>query len=223
MDRALRALGALRVGQSAYGAQQTECLSMLNALLDRWSADGLAIPQIAQTSKTLTPGTVVYSVGAGQAIDIVRPMDLEDTAFVRLNSTDYPVRKIERQEYNAISDKTSQGLPEVMFYDDRFPVAYLYLYPVPDQAYELRIDHLSAVSAFATAATDQSIPPAYESAIWTSLARDLWPLYPNPGVQQAIYLDANRNKQTIERMNVRVPILRHTLVGGDYDGYSDTI
>lgn len=222
MDRALRALGALRTGQSAAGNQQTECLGMLNALIDRCSVDRLSIPQILQTTETLVAGTVSYSVGAGQDIDIARPFDIEQTSFIRHNDTDYPLVKISRQEYQDIADKTSQGLPAYIFYDDRHPTAYIYLYPVPDQAYELRLDHLSPITSYASAETDKSLPPAAESFLWTQLAVDLWPLYPNTEVLAMINRAADNARRPYAQTNVRVPILRNQMGGaGCYDVVSD--
>lgn len=208
MDRALRSLGALALGASAASSMQSEGLAVLNTLIDRTQADGLMIPQILQTSKTLTSGDGDYTVGTSQDINIARPLDIQDTSFLHFNGQDYPLEKIDRQRYNAIGAKSSQGMPTQVFYDDRFPVGYLYLYPVPDQAYELRLDYLAPITAYATAGTDQNLPPAAESFLWTNLALDLWPFYPNERVLAAVTRAAATSRIAFAKTNVRVPILQ---------------
>lgn len=222
MDRAFRSLGVLRVGASASGDTQAEGLAMLNALIDRWSAENLVIPQVVQSVVTLTPGDGEYTIGTGQDIDIGWPIGVEETSYIRFNNADYRLVELTRQMYNAITVKSSQGLPNRFFYDNLYPVGHLYLYPIPVQAYELHLDTLQPIGGFASAATSISLRPAYESAIWTNLARDLWTLYPNPDVRDAVYRSASENRGVIERLNARVPVLgRQVTTGARYNVYAD--
>lgn len=222
MDKSLRALGVLRVGASAASSMQTEALGVLNAMIDRWASERLSIPQIAQTTKTLAAGEGDYTVIASTGdIPIARPHKVEDSSFIRWDSQDYGLTQLTREQYNAIGDKTSQGLPEAFFYDAQNPTATLYLWPVPSQAYVLYLDYWSALGSFATAATSINLPPAAEAALWQNLALELWPMYPNPAVYQAIARMASISKQALQRTNVSVPILEGTFGGGRYDAVSD--
>lgn len=218
MDKALRALGVLRVGGSAAGAQQAECLGVLNAMIDRWQTERLTIYQIAAITHSLTPGDGDYTVYTGGDINIARPVKIEPTSFLRWLGEDYPLTLLTRQGYADLSPKSMQGFPESLYYDDQFPQAVLYVWPVPLLSYELHLDYWSPLSSFAAAATNIALPPGYEAALWWGLAAELWSFYPNPGVQAMVVRNAATSKASIQTNNVRVPALSRTF--GMARGYS---
>lgn len=217
MDRAFRALGVLRVGQSASGNYQTEGLSLLNAYIDQLLLERLVVPQILQTTKTLTAGDGAYTVASGADIDIARPVKL-DRCFVRLQDQDYGMNELTRQAYMSITSKSLQGMPEAWFYDALYPTAALYLYPAPEQAYVLHVDYWSQLSTFATAATSVSLPPGYESFLWAGLAMYAWPFYPNVEVAPGIMKIRDNARRLIEQNNVVPPILEPRF--GSRGGYN---
>lgn len=206
MDRAFRALGVLRVGQSASGNYQTEGLSLLNAYIDQLLLERLVVPQILQTTKTLTAGDGDYTVASGGDINVARPVKL-DRVFVRWQNIDYPLRELTRQEYMDIRAKSLQSLPIAWFYDALYPTPVLYLYYVPDQAYELHVDYWSQLSSFASASTDVAMPPGYESFLWAGLAMYMWPFYPNAAVAPGIIKIRDNARRMIEQNNTVPPIL----------------
>lgn len=206
MDRAFRALGVLRVGQSASGNYQTEGLSLLNAYIDQLLLERLVVPQILQTTKTLTAGDGTYTVATGADIDVARPVKL-DRCFVRWQGIDYPMRELTRQAYMDIRAKSLQSLPIAWFYDALYPTPVLYLYYVPDQAYELHVDYWSQLSTFALASTSVNLPPGYESFLWAGLAMYMWPFYPNLEVAPGIIKIRDNARRMIEQNNTVPPIL----------------
>lgn len=223
MDKALGALGVLGEGDAAAGSMQTLALGILNSMIDRWLTERLSVYRILQTTKTLTAGDGDYSVATGADINISWPVKIEGTSYIRHSGTDYRLALIEREEYNAIVDKTSRGLPDRIYYDRAFPTGMVYLWPVPDQAYVLHLDYWGRLSTFALASTDVVLPPGYEAALWWGLAAELWPFYPTGPAYASVARMATISKAAIQRLNVAVPILGRTFGPGNwrYDVVSD--
>lgn len=222
IDKALGALGRLAEGDTlAAGSALNRALEVLNGMLDAWNTSKMSVPYIAQATKTLTPGTGSYTVLTGGEINVVRPTDIEDTSFIRWENTDFELRKLGRDQYNAISDKSRQGMPEFVYYDPITTTARLYFYPVPDQAYVAYIDYMLHHGAFATAATDIALKPGYENAMWKCLAEELWLFYPNPLVYNNIVRAASIARMNVQEANVRVPVLRNQMRRSSYDGIND--
>jgi hypothetical protein len=222
IDKALGALGVLDEGGTANSAQQTLCLSLLNGMIDRWSSERLSVPIIAQVTKTLSANDGAYTVGSGADISITKPLRVMDSSFIRYSNQDYELRNLARNQYQAITDKSSIGLPVAMFYDAQHPTATLYLWPVPDQSYVLYLDYWSPLSSFSLVSTDINLPPAAESALWQNLAKEAWPFYPNPQMLVPVSSMANMSKSSLQKTNVTVPILDGTFREERYDAISDT-
>ena len=105
-------------------------------------------------------------------------------AFIRdASNYDSLVEIISENKYNAIPDKTTRGTPYWLFYDPKYPLGYIYLYPTPDAADTAYIESLQLLQSITNVTTTISLPGEYEEAIIYNLAIRLAPEHevPIPG------------------------------------------
>lgn len=78
---------------------------------------------------TWTTSTAYYSIGS-----LLLPAEVIwiDTAFVRRDGTDYPLRIITKDEFLAIPDKASTGMATSVHFSRELGQPELYLWPMPD-------------------------------------------------------------------------------------------
>lgn len=97
------------------------------AAVDDVNTISITVPFVAETFTTaMTAKTVYTSIG-----DILPPKDTIaiDTAFIRRNDTDHPVRIVGYDEYLSISRKEIEGLTTVLWYNEREKRIYLANHP----------------------------------------------------------------------------------------------
>jgi len=173
---ALIQLGKIDIGAAYPTEWDTQMLAELNAMLQYWAVEGLNLHVLTtSTPKTLTVGDATYTIGASGDINNRRPVEIT-AAKLSLNGTDYPL-KVENSvlRYQAYTDKVTQGRPIELFYDADYAsaLATLWLYPTPDQAYSLTLYSLTSLAPFAATSETVALPPEYEYALSTNLAKHL--------------------------------------------------
>lgn len=178
---ALRKLGVYAVGETLAAEDSATGLEQLNALLDMWSNEHLAVYNNVENVLTLQAGKGSYTVGSGGDFDIQRPLRISG-AYSRLQPTgttvDYPCGEIDFERYAQIGLKSQPGpWPKVMYYDSAYPLATLYLWPVPSQGVEFHFWTDMVFTDFASLATTVNFPPGYFIALQTNLALLLAPEY----------------------------------------------
>ncbi len=157
-------------------------------MLQEWERRRWLVFHLVTLFKTST-GALSYSVGPGGDFDTgpgtVRPAKLE-SAFLRQiqipppNQIDYPLEIIQaREDYNKIALKSLVSFPQAAFLDTDWPLASLFVWPVPNaNIYQVHISVLAQLpSRFASLATSFSLPFEYYSAILYNLAMRLRPKY----------------------------------------------
>src|SRR5512135_671419 len=125
INSSLRTLGVLGATDTASSNDLTNCLQALNIIVKDWGKDAqylwkqkeVLIPMVAgQTSFQIGP----TATGTG-ALVTDRPLRILD-AFIRDSSNnDQTLQIVSKQEYNQLGDKTSQGVPNQIFYDAQIP------------------------------------------------------------------------------------------------------
>ena len=81
----------------------------LNLLFSEWAAKGFNVFTTDEQTQTVTDGTASYNVASGTLIIL--------DMIVRRSSVDTPVHAMSMTEYQAIPDKTTEGLPFKYFHD----------------------------------------------------------------------------------------------------------
>lgn len=225
ITRALRRGRCIGRDQTPSAEDSADGLTALNALLDLWSNDSLLVYQQQQENFSLVAGTASYTIGTGATWSTTRPLKILPGCFVRRNGVDSPVEVLEnRQAYDAIPVKTTQGMPSALFYDTGMSNGTVYLYPVPDAADTIYLNTMKRLSTLASLVTSVTLPPGYDELVVTGLAINRCPEYglSAPGDVKLGFSNAAR---LIRRMNARIPVMSVDPailpMRGGYDIYND--
>lgn len=197
IDRALLDLQVIEGGSAPSYQESADALVYLNDLLQAWSNEGLTIYSTTTEGFTLT-GATSYTMGSGATFNTSRPVRIL-SAYFTLNSIDYPVSIINRDEYEAIADKSSTGdVPMFIYVNYGAPNVTIYVYPVCPSG-TLNLSSEKPLSSIATLGTSLSLPNGYERALRLALAVELMPQY---GIMnQLIMANASKAKSDIKRVN----------------------
>ena len=132
-----------RIGlQGVSGYQLKTARRSLNILFQEWGNRGLHYWQIANNDITLVDGQAVYTMfrssddGTSDATAVFGVDDILEAVYRNSSSVDYPLTKINRSTYQALSNKTSKGQP-TQYYVQRFidkVTITLYLTPGSSEA-----------------------------------------------------------------------------------------
>lgn len=164
---ALRLIRVNDADETPSASDANAALFALNSMLGMWSAQTNTIYRMAEISATLVAGQGTYTVGTGG--DIPYTITRVDDAYTRLDNTDVKLWIYSEQQYQDIPNKTNQGRPIVLnYYRDQS----IRIWPVPSQAYTLRLIALVPFSAVALSDTIV-YPIEYQQALRYSLARDI--------------------------------------------------
>lgn len=167
----------------------TDALTFLNATVDEWQALFRYAWTTTFTLYTLTPGHTPYNLGPGlSSPDFAtvnnqpRPPRVEGCALVLNNISppvDSPILNIRDRQwwlYQRIKGLTT-NVPTDLYYEPDFPNGQLNFWPVPNFAYQIRLETWVALVQFAATSSAFVAPPGYLNALSLSLAEilaDVW-------------------------------------------------
>ena len=127
--------------QGVSGHQLKSARRSLNILFQEWANRGLHYWEVANNSITLVDGQATYTMyrstadGTSDATAVYGVDDILE-AYYRNSNVDTPLTKISRSQYQAFSNKTSEGTPSQYFvqrFIDKITVT-LYLTPGSTEA-----------------------------------------------------------------------------------------
>lgn len=192
--------------------EQTDFLPVLNAMMEGWSLERLMIYTILLENFPLVAGTGSYTIGSSGAFNTTRPEKLTNPCYIRNTDgkTDFPPLKlIEPEMYGRISSKgtNATGLPEYIYCDYAYPLATLYLWPVPNQAYTLYLSSFKQLQQFSAISTAISLPPGYQRAIEWNLCLEL---ADEIGIQPSALMieNARKSKAAVKKINAPDVVMR---------------
>lgn len=222
IKQALYHLNVMSIGDSLGNDEAQDCLTVLNMLLDNWNNQNLALYYNTDETFTATDSSVSYSIGSGATWDTDRPLQIT-SAFIRTNGIDYPLKSLTSEEYNAISDKTTEStIPETYYYQPAYPDGTVFLWPVPSENTTVGLSQLKLISQISSLTSDLSFPNGYLLALSYNLAAELAPRYGKDAI--AVRQMANKTLADIKRTNTRpliVPLDRYARGRSTYNIYSD--
>src|SRR5210317_801095 len=114
----------------------------LNIMFQEWANRGLHYWEVANNSITLVDGQSEYTMyraasdGTSDPTAVYGVDDILEAAYRNSSSVDFPLTKISRSEYQALSNKTSEGTPTQYFvqrFIDKVTIT-LYLTPGSSEA-----------------------------------------------------------------------------------------
>lgn len=196
---ALQEIGRLFPGEVPNTSEYITGLLLLTNMLDNWSLERLNIPVIV----------LVSEAWSGIQSGTFGPAGLFGTRFLRVDTVNYvnggsfPLKIVSEKEYLAHFDRdtASSVTAEEFYYDNQFPVATGYTWPVPTGG-DLLVGGWQALAHFPDTTTTVNTPQGYDRAIISNLAMELLSIYAVPlaKVQQITTLAAEA-KAAIRAMN----------------------
>jgi hypothetical protein len=109
----------------------------LNILFQEWANRGLHYWEVANNSITLVDGQSEYTMyrstgdGTSDATAVYGVDDVLEAAYRNSSSVDFPLTKISRSEYQALSNKTDEGTPTQYFVQRFIDKVTITLYLTP--------------------------------------------------------------------------------------------
>lgn len=213
IQSSMRLATVLASGETATADEATDGLKALNDILENWSLENLSVWSSNVSPFALTPGVSTYTVGAGGAFNITRPIRT-GLSYIRVSGADFPVEQWSLEEYNCVAVKTVGGIPQRYVYLNEYPLAQIILYPVPAVASTIYLNYDRVLSFPVALSTDLAFPPGYEKALRYTLAVNLAPEYgvtPSP----AVVAIATASKADLKRANKKQVVAAYdqTLMG----------
>jgi len=127
-----------RIGyQLASGYDLKSARRSLNIMFQEWANRGLHYWEVANNSITLVDGQATYTMyrstddGTSDATAIYGVDDILEAAYRNSSSVDFPLTKINRSEYQSLSNKTDEGTPTQYFVQRFIDKVTITLYLTP--------------------------------------------------------------------------------------------
>jgi hypothetical protein len=198
-------IGILGVGQALSGEDMQDCFNLLNMMLGEWSAQRLSVYHLMDLSFT-ADGSQSYNIGpAGKVNAATAPLRIEK-AYFRLGNVDYPLMTIHaREDYDRLVLKSMQSFPEYVFLDTGYPLATLYVWPLPTSAYEVFLTVMAPLTQFTTVGDTINLQPHYLNALMGELSCRMAPIFGVPISADVAGL-ARGSKNTIKKLNAQIPV-----------------
>lgn len=204
IKRARRLIKALAVGETLEDELANDGLEALNAMLESWSIDELAVYVTKISTHNLT-GVQSFTIGTGGTFNVPRP-DRIESAFTTISGNDYPLQIIDNDQWNSITEKdTSATIPAYLKYDANVPLGNISLFPIPLGG-SLTINTYQPLQRFENLTDVLVFPSGYERAIASNLAIEIAP-EAGAQVSQELARMARDSKAAIMRINARQPVL----------------
>ncbi|MFC4275563.1 hypothetical protein [Achromobacter aloeverae] len=228
INLSLKTANVLGVGQAASAEDVNDAFNVMNMMMAQWQRRRYMVYQLITQSVQGT-SALSYTVGPGGDFDIPRPAKLE-SAFFRQNQNtplpvDYPLTILRaREDYNRIAIKNLNAFPQYAFYDAGNPVGNLFIWPVPNNQYEVFITVMQQLQQFDNLSDEIVLPPEYKAALMWNLTLELYPLYGLP-VSDVVARKAEASMRIIEQANTQIPRMAMPVslqsTTGTYNIYGD--
>lgn len=176
IQAAMRKLVVYASGETPSANELADGLSALQSMLRKWAGKHVLVFASTKESVTLTPTQYLYTWGTGGYINTTRPYQVLGAYILDGSGTTHPVDLITEGKYRDIGVPNTTSRPYALFFHPTFPLAEVYLYPVPSDAEALYLDSFkpfTETSSFDSLNSTLSFPPNYEEAIIYNLAMRL--------------------------------------------------
>ncbi len=122
--------GLLQDGDDPSGELLMDCMNRLNDIVNLWQTQGIKLWLNKMRTITLVAGTATYTLGpAGTGI---RQMRVLEGYYRDVNNIDRPLDMLSWNDYNALSNKTQQGVVTGFFVDKQALNTAVTMWLVPD-------------------------------------------------------------------------------------------
>ncbi len=212
INRALALLGVITQGETPAASELASGLLALNTMLDNWQTERLNIVSEASAKYPLVSGTVGYTLGPGGTMSSTRPLWIGSAnGIVTANGNEIsaPLRLMTKEEYAAVSEKTTDAVQASGIYCDyAMPTATVFVFPRPrftgSPAPQLELFTWVPLLQFADLITNYTLAPGYQRAIEFNLAVEASAEF-GATVQPSVAAVAVSSKAAIRMLNSAQP------------------
>jgi hypothetical protein len=227
INKAMLRVNILAAGATPTAEEAQDALDMLNCIISEWSIDNNMTLARTQESSNISANTSNISIGANQTWNTEKPNSIV-SGFIRDGNSDYDVTVINRKEYDNITDKTTTGRPNRLFYDpgttqQANQTGTIYLYPVSDASYTFYITSDKGLTEFSSLTSNVTFPAFYKKALIYNLALELCAEY-GKQIPPMVASAAQESKSLIASLNARQKVIPKSLgLPGsiNFDSYGD--
>jgi len=207
--RAAGRLVAWHPGQSGNADENTAALAALNAMLDAWNAQRLAVYSIRQDTYTLVPGQQSYTIGPGGQFNGERPVRIERANLILPDELRSPLELISADKWAALSLRgLTSSSPTRLYYDRGAPLGTLYFWPAPTGGgQQVELFGWRKLARFAALNDPAQFPEGYEEAIQYNLALRLAQEFHVP-IPDFVVHNARESLANVKRLNLPRPVMR---------------
>jgi hypothetical protein len=167
IKRAMRLIGVTSAGETLSPDESADGLAALNSMLDSWSAEKIML--FAFETVSYAPTSESFTIGPSGDKVTARPIKIL-SAYMRESGIDTPVDVVERQVYESIAQKDSEGLIRAIYYKPDYPNGVVYCWPVATSGQTLYLSCQQPLSSFSSLTETLCLPPGYEDALTFNLA-----------------------------------------------------
>ncbi len=160
-------------GESISSGKLSSAFRRLNGLLESWATDTLMVRVQVEENFTLTASKSSYTYGDKGDFDSDYPVFIRDSAFIRSGGFDYSCTKKGMEYYRSIRDKNTPGIPYHFVVNYTYPLATVYLFPVPNSTDDIHFSVEKEFVSFPDKTTSVNLPTAYWRALMLNLSIEL--------------------------------------------------
>jgi hypothetical protein len=199
------------IGEPISGEHATFGLKRLNRIIDQWAARKVYAWNVAFNAYTLTVNHQPHLIGLGLSspdFAAPRPVEIENAALILTNSSpniDLPLnlRDDDWWAFKRVKSLAS-SVPTDIYYSPDVPNGALYLWPVPNFAYGLRLETWNVLAQITDPAVAFVSPYGYELAVMLTLSEEICgPM--GRTVPTDLAAKASRARAAIQRNNDKSP------------------
>lgn len=203
IDRAMRLISQISPGVTSTTDEYATGLEALNVMLDSWRNERLMCYALQDETFDLVVGQSSYTVGSGGDFNTNRPVRIEQAYVVDSSNVSYDVTILTAEEYATIGLKNSAAtFPTYLYYAPDMQSGHVWVYPVPQAAYEMHCLTWTPMQSFTTKDTTAYLAPGWQRAIAYNLALEIAPEFekqPSPLVMKI----ATESKAWVKRVNMQ--------------------
>jgi hypothetical protein len=121
---------------------------------------------------TLSAGVKSYTVGAGGAINTLRPQRIERANLLISSDDREPLEVLDYEQWADVDHQDEQGVPSAVYLDRGATAgrSTLFVHKAPDKTYTIELYVWQPFARFASKDDNVELPPEYEEAIVYNLA-----------------------------------------------------
>jgi len=140
---AMKEAGVVGVGQTPLSEDINDCFTLLTRMLNYWQKKRWLIPNLIDVQANGN-NAISNLIGPGQYYNTLRPDKIQAAYFKQLtggsDQVSYFLTPIwSYEDYIRIGLKTLNSWPQFYFYDGAFPYGNVFIWPIPNEQYELHL------------------------------------------------------------------------------------